>query len=77
MLLEQYMALIFEYGASANNCFEEKHIIVWLENMSQRFGVQVPLSCLAPNTMRSSISSENLLPDMMGILTFAILLESQ
>lgn len=75
MLLAQSMPLIFENEASADYCFEQNDIIVWLENVSQHFGVQMPLSCLAPNMMRSSISSENLLPDMMGILTSAILLE--
>lgn len=70
MLVEQYAALILEFEASANYYFAQKHYVIWLENMSQCFGVQMLLSCLAPNTMHSSSTKESLFTRHDGYIGF-------
>lgn len=59
MLEEQYAALILELEASTNYS-AQNHDVMWLKNISQCSDVQMLLSCLAPNTMHSSTTKENL-----------------
>lgn len=69
MLIEQYAALILELEASANYS-AQKHDVMWLKNVSQCFGVRMLLSRLAPNTMHSSITKENLFTRHDGHIGF-------
>lgn len=60
LLLEQVM-ISLEFEASANYYFAQKpYCIMWHENVSQSFDVQMPLSCLAPNAVHFLLSSKNL-----------------